>query len=802
MRAIVTWTAAHVRHRWMMLVVLGLVIGVAGAAALTALAGARRTATTYDRHLEATAGPHAMVTTDFDPALWRPDVLDPLLTGDDVEASTAVVAFAMRPAGTEAYLLFEVAVFGALDDRFGTELHRFRIVEGRAYDHRREDEVVVTTEIAERMGVGVGDELRFESWTGETLAASITDNFAPALPDAPPIEATIVGVTREFQQLLPTENPGAVYFTHAFAERRLADIGIAMPFGLLRLEAENSWPAFDARVRATGADLERAYLSQQPTAATAQVDGAIDAQVLALLVFALVAAGAGLVAGYAATARELSVANDDQPSLRALGVTRAERLMGVVGIGVVPALVAGVAAAVGALLASAWFPIGTPGRIEPDPGVRADPLVLVGGAAVTAALVLALSAFVGITITRISDRPVEVARPARSSAIARWVASSAPVSVGVGMALDRGRGSRALPVRTTLAGCVIGLAGAVAALVFSASLGHLTSTPRLYGLAADVMVGTGGGPEEWRQLADRLEADPDVEQVATVISLTLLVDDEPNSGLIVDPRRGDPVNVMVSGRAPRAGDEIVMGSAQADRLGVGEGDTVSIAMADGTASRYTVVGIAAHFNAGESYRDQVALLGDSIEPFMSFDSGPWYGTVVTFRDGVDIDAAIAGLQSEGLIAFPTSLAGTPPAIVNLDEIHVFPLVLAGLLGLLAAAALLHALALAARRRGHELAVLRALGFSSGQLRAVSLSQAATVALIALAVGLPVGLAVGRTAWTVVAGNLGVVIEHLLPGSLVLWAAATLVVAAALSLAVGHGALHERPAQQLRPAHRE
>jgi hypothetical protein len=62
--------------------------------------------------------------------------------------------------------------------------------------------------------------------------------------------------------------------------------------------------------------------------------------------------------------------------------------------------------------------------------------------------------------------------------------------MGVRLALQPGAGRTALPVRSTIAGAVIGVAALSAAMVFSASLGHLLATPRLYGVTWDAVIGS------------------------------------------------------------------------------------------------------------------------------------------------------------------------------------------------------------------------------------------------------------------------------------------------------------------------
>jgi ABC-type antimicrobial peptide transport system permease subunit len=81
--------------------------------------------------------------------------------------------------------------------------------------------------------------------------------------------------------------------------------------------------------------------------------------------------------------------------------------------------------------------------------------------------------------------------------------------------------------------------------------------------------------------------------------------------------------------------------------------------------------------------------------------------------------------------------------------------LAGMLGLLAVATLGHTLLTAIRRRRRDLAVLKTLGFVGRQVVATVAWQATTLAAGAALIGLPLGVAGGRWAWRLFAGQLGV-----------------------------------------------
>jgi ABC-type lipoprotein release transport system permease subunit len=117
------------------------------------------------------------------------------------------------------------------------------------------------------------------------------------------------------------------------------------------------------------------------------------------------------------------------------------------------------------------------------------------------------------------------------------------------------------------------------------------------------------------------------------------------------------------------------------------------------------------------------------------------------------------------------------------------------LALLATGAVGHALATAARRRAHDIAVLRALGMTQRQCRCVVATQASILAVIGLLFGVPLGLAVGRTVWRAVADYTP--LQYVAPTSV--WAL-VLVAPAALLIANVLAALPGRRAARLRISH--
>ena len=141
---------------------------------------------------------------------------------------------------------------------------------------------------------------------------------------------------------------------------------------------------------------------------------------------------------------------------------------------------------------------------------------------------------------------------------------------------------------------------------------------------------------------------------------------------------------------------------------------------------------------------------------------------------------------------------TPADLVNFGQLQDLPLLLGLALGLLALLTITHLLLTSVHRRRRDLAVLRALGFTGGQVRATVSWMAVTLAAVALAVGIPVGLLCGSQAWRFFAGQLGISDVTRTPVlSFVLLAVAGLALAVAIASVPGISASRIRPADALR-----
>jgi len=128
----------------------------------------------------------------------------------------------------------------------------------------------------------------------------------------------------------------------------------------------------------------------------------------------------------------------------------------------------------------------------------------------------------------------------------------------------------------------------------------------------------------------------------------------------------------------------------------------------------------------------------------------------------------------------------------------FPLLLGIVLAVLGAATFVHLLVVTVARRRRDFGLLKALGFVRAQVAASVSWQATAVALVAVVVGVPLGIAVGRIVWHAFAYDLGAVPLDVVPGWLIAGLAFGVVVGAnALAVLPALGAARLRPALALR-----
>jgi hypothetical protein len=329
------------------------------------------------------------------------------------------------------------------------------------------------------------------------------------------------------------------------------------------------------------------------------------------------------------------------------------------------------------------------------------------------------------------------------------------------MALEPGRGRSAVPVRSSLAGVTLGIVTLVGAITFGASLAHLLATPELYGQTWDVELTTYDDALARRGVA-AVEADDRIDGAAVGYARgSFEIGGDRVDGLVLRSVTGDLAPVILEGQRPAAANEIALGSRTLRSIGADVGDTVEVApfAAERDAVPMQIVGRAVFPVFGE-----VGRLGEGVyvnpegaeridgEPVDPSDTG----LLIRLAPGADLDAVIGDLEAETESFIFVISQGRPTDIVNFGRVEATPYILGGILAALSVATLTHLLVSATRRRRRELAILKTLGFVRSQVRATVGWQATTLVSVALIIGVPLGIAVGRWAWTLFADGLGVV----------------------------------------------
>src|SRR5437764_2446290 len=206
-----------------------------------------------------------------------------------------------------------------------------------------------------------------------------------------------------------------------------------------------------------------------------------------LWLFAAAVALAALVLVGQALARTVYAMAEGAPALRALGFTHQNLIGGLLIPSALTAVTAVVVAVGTAYALSARFPVGLSRELDPSLRYHLDWPVLLPGAIVVGLLVLAGSAFAGWRAAVATDRPepatvgVPVLRRVRN-------ALPLPVALGTGLALQAGRGKRAVPVRPAIAGAVAGVLGIVGALGLVHGIDDALHTPSRAGQVWDASV--------------------------------------------------------------------------------------------------------------------------------------------------------------------------------------------------------------------------------------------------------------------------------------------------------------------------
>jgi hypothetical protein len=802
MRVTLAWLRLDTRRRWRSLTVLGLLIALSAGTILGAIAAARRGDSALGRLIDRTLPATATVLPnqpgfDWDKIRALPEV-------------TALTTFAVAGYGIKGLPAAQPNEGFPYDAQAMYSIERPVVLAGRLADPRRADEVVVSPAFPAHFGKGIGDYLILQLPTPKQA----DEGFDPTIgthPRGPEIRVRITGVVRSPWFSDTVGSTGSVLPSAALLAQHRASFLGAQDSGfinaLVRLRnGRAGLPQFRADLaRVTHRDDIDIWDNLGTFGAQAQeVDSFEAACMLAFGVAALVAAifllGQSIARYTAATVAELQL-------LRAVGMTP-RQAAAAAAAGPFLTAIAGTAVGVaGAIVVSQWMPIGAASVFEPSPGISTDWLVLgVGGAAIPL-LVLAGSALVAAAALAAG----RVAKPARRSAIALGLArAGAPVPLVVGsrFAFEAGRGRSAVPVRPALAGAIVGVLGVLAAFTFTAGVTDAADHPERFGqtIALEAEVGFNGqSPPRVPQALAAAAKDPDVTGMNDTYSAVAYSGNISVTAFSLAPVGGKEIPVVLTGgRLPAGAGQIVLAPSSARQLGATVGSMVPVSGGKGV-HQYRVTGIGfVPEGPHNGYAE-----GAWVTPagFTQIFRGAHYPykfrvAMVSVRPGADVAAVSKriGAAASKAAHQPAQfqVPAPPDEVLVIRDVSVLPLALSGFLALLAAGAVGHALATAVRRRRHELGVLRALGLTRPQSWLVVITQATLLALIGLAFGVPLGLALGRRLWHQVADTTPLAYHPpVAVWALLLIVPAGLLVANLLAVWPGHRAAGLRSGQVLR-----
>ena len=845
---------ATFRQRWGGYLSLVLLIGLVGGLGLGSMAAARRTQTSFATYLAST-NPSDLSITVFGgvgngggaaPA-YSTSAVDAVARLPGVKQVEAAVPIAAAPLGRngapELAGINNVQPVASVDGLFFHQ-DRLALVAGHLADPRRADQVEMTALAAHLMGVHVGQVIHYGLYN---QAEQGQPGFGTAsVPPHRRFTATLVGLVQVSNAVVQDDidrYPTFEFFTPAMGRSIVDDAGQgaqgAITYGLRLDRGDQGVPAAE-REFASVSPPGNTYGFHDTGTVEVKVERTIRPLVIALGVFGGVALLAALLIAVQLISRLLGGAAADLTVLRAIGADRTA-LLGDGLIGVAASLVVGslVAAAVAVIL-SPLSPLGPVRSVYPDPGFAVDGTVLGTGVAV---LVIVLGAAALLLARRgLPHRVAERSRagaPTPSRAVQALASTGvpAPTQLGVRFALDPGQGRAMVPVRSTLLGAVLAVVLMVTTLTFGNSLRSLVSHPSLYGWNFTYLLNaTNTTPPGTLRLLDHdahvVAWDGYDYSVAELDGRAVPFLFEFGHSA-VKPPISPPV---LAGHAVEGPDQIVVGAATLAGLHKQVGDTVTVSYGtpqDGDTyvppRRFVVVGTATmpavgyssviddHTSMGTGALIDVSSLPRSFQQATQSSIAALNGPNLVFvrlRQGLSAAAGRADLQRVtaaadrvlatvpgGAAAGDTvSVVGVqrPAEIVDYGTIGVTPALLAAALAAAAVVALGLTLVASVRRRRRELALIKSLGFTQRQLAAAVAWQASVSSAIGVLVGVPIGIAVGRTLWTLFAHQIEAVPEPAVPVlSVVLVALGTLVLANLVAAVPGRMAARTPTALLLR-----
>jgi hypothetical protein len=817
-----------------------LLIGLIGGIGMAALAGARRTQSSYPQFLAST-NPSDVTMFVYSGGSQFPGKTSSLTKSISHLAGVERVVTSIGPqmvplaanGAPRLSTLSNVFTSGSLDGMNMTQ-DRLAVVEGRLANPRRADDIVMTASAARILGVRVGQIVPLGFYSD--AQTNSPDFGSPRVVPRLKVKARLVGLVVPNTQVVQDDidrTYGAIFLDQALMQK------------LNHLEPGELVPALYGvqidHAHATITQVERELIGVVPRGATyefhvtssveSQVELAIKPESVALGAFGTIAALVCLVLAAQAISRLLRRGEPDRRVLRALGARPAAAAFeGLFGVLIAVALGALLAFAVAALL-SPFAPLGPVRPVFPGGRFAIDWTVLGVGVAV---LILGLSSIAVAPANRRSSHRTLLTGGSfagRSKVLRGAEATGLPVAgvVGIQFALESGQGRTAVPVRSVLFGTALAVALVVTTITFASGLSNLVSRPPLYGWNWDyLLLPNNNIPPKAVSL---LNHDPKIMAWSGADSTDLEIDGQ-EVPILIENERAKVAPPILSGHGLDNQHQIVLGAGTLAMLHKHVGETVVVSLGTKKGAlgfikptALTIVGTATLPAVGySSYIAEHTSMGTgAILPLGLFPASYVNGgadpnlhgpqlAFVRMRSDVSARAGRADLEriaraannifaaDQNTFGNSVSVLGVlqPVQIVNYRSVGSTPVILAVGLAVGAILALGLTLASSVRRRRRDLAMLKTLGFTRRQLAAVVAWQSTTTALVGVVVGLPVGIVVGRELWTLFARSINAVPDATVPvWSVLIVGVGTLVFANIVATLPGRSAARTPAALALR-----
>ena len=748
------WIRSEWRNSWRSLLGVALLVALGGGTTIAAVAGARRADTAVDRFLSQTGGPitvTAMPTGvapgdagahDTSLAVWSalPAELA-ALPGVEGVTPAAWMAVALQADGVPGFFFTPAIGVGVGDD----PPTGFVVIEGRLPAHDAIHEIALDEQAAELTDASIGDTIELRSYAADQFGDFMTGDGGP--DHGPRVEVEVVGVIRGAEDVAQNPDPFGT-LSAAFRDHYRDEIAFCDCSLIVRAAPENVTDVV-ATVTAAVADREL-VVEDFYSEVHHRVDHAIGLEVGALWIASAIAFVAAVLIAAQAIVRHVAGGRRSASALTAIGATVPDLVRAWAVIVTPVAVIGALGAGALAVSLSPLFPRGLARRAELDAGVRIDAMAV--GLGMLIIVVVVMGTVIAVTATSARRWQSAEANDIPRGRLNGWATMLRPsVSLGVNLAVDPSRDRSILGAGAAVMGLAVAIGGILAVVVIEGSADEVLATPNAFGADWDLEIIE--PPSDPEAVIAATMAEPiDALAFRMVVSGTDFVVIGDSGDGYVQPIAFDHVlgtigPVMLSGRPLSADSDVVIGDDFAATIGAEVGDDIVVNPGGIT---FRVAGIGRMTDGDET--DQAMVL--TVDGLSRLQANP--------GDQLDLDGAFVrvggGDQTtiDRLMAVGWREVTAPSTVSNLSQIGSVPRLLAGALAALGLAGAVHVLLLAVNRRGSDLAVARALGFTPRQARSSIVWQGVATAGAAIVIGIPLGVLIGRVVWKRVTDGVGAV----------------------------------------------